>query len=158
MDKVLCLLEFEKIELSEEEIWKDEIDYNVNNKYLIKEKLTPLINYPHSDKENGQKEVHYHVDDRYISNTSYKRITLPLKKDTYLVYRKLNKIKNVISGITPSKYIKNSKLKYNCIYKNKCPHRGYDLSNEKPDKNGIITCPLHGLKFNSKTMKLINEV
>lgn len=29
----------------------------------------------------------------------------------------------------------------------KCPHRGYDISQVSPDKNGIITCPLHGLKF-----------
>lgn len=27
-----------------------------------------------------------------------------------------------------------------------CPHRKADLSTYKPDKNGIITCPLHGLR------------
>ena len=42
------------------------------------------------------------------------------------------------------------------IHKGKCPHRGFDLSNEIPNKEGIITCPLHNLKFNAETKKLIN--
>lgn len=27
-----------------------------------------------------------------------------------------------------------------------CPHRKYDLSQHTPDENGIVTCPLHGLR------------
>lgn len=29
-----------------------------------------------------------------------------------------------------------------------CPHRGYDLSHEPVDASGIVTCPLHGLRWN----------
>ena len=36
----------------------------------------------------------------------------------------------------------------------KCPHRGYDLSKE-PIVNGVITCPLHNLKFDAITKKII---
>jgi nitrite reductase/ring-hydroxylating ferredoxin subunit len=27
-----------------------------------------------------------------------------------------------------------------------CPHRKVDLSNFPPDENGIVVCPLHGLR------------
>ena len=28
-----------------------------------------------------------------------------------------------------------------------CPHRGADLSEAQPDEQGVITCPLHGLRW-----------
>jgi hypothetical protein len=36
-----------------------------------------------------------------------------------------------------------------------CPHRGYDLSRETPDAEGIVTCPLHGLRWNINTGELV---
>lgn len=36
----------------------------------------------------------------------------------------------------------------------RCPHQGFDLS-QCPVKNGVIECPLHGLKFRKKTMTVI---
>ena len=30
--------------------------------------ITPIINRPHSDKENGQIDVHYHIDTRFIKD------------------------------------------------------------------------------------------
>jgi nitrite reductase/ring-hydroxylating ferredoxin subunit len=38
-----------------------------------------------------------------------------------------------------------------------CPHRGFNLESVPPDANGIIECPLHGLKFYAKSGKLVNE-
>ena len=32
-----------------------------------------------------------------------------------------------------------------------CPHRGADLSGVDPDEHGVITCPLHGLRWCAKT-------
>lgn len=32
-----------------------------------------------------------------------------------------------------------------------CPHRNYPLGNAKPDADGILTCPLHGLRICSRT-------
>ena len=37
------------------------LDLNKDNVYI-----TPIINHPHSDKENGQMEVHYHADLRFV--------------------------------------------------------------------------------------------
>ncbi len=31
-----------------------------------------------------------------------------------------------------------------------CPHRGADLSHEMPDAQGIVTCPLHGLRWHAQ--------
>lgn len=45
-------------------------------------------------------------------------------------------------------------FKGTCLKNGKiCPHKGYDVSQVKPDKNGNIVCPLHGLSFNIKTGK-----
>jgi hypothetical protein len=32
-----------------------------------------------------------------------------------------------------------------------CPHRNYPLGNAKPDADGILTCPLHGLRICART-------
>lgn len=37
-----------------------------------------------------------------------------------------------------------------CLRHRVCPHRGYDLSRE-PVIDGIVTCPLHGLRWNVET-------
>lgn len=33
----------------------------------------------------------------------------------------------------------------------KCPHQGTDLTGIEPDRQGVITCPLHGLRWWAKT-------
>ena len=35
-----------------------------------------------------------------------------------------------------------------------CPHRGADLNGMKTDENGLLTCPLHGLRWDTQTGKL----
>lgn len=147
--------------------WKEDIliSKSFYEKQMI---ITPILNHKHSDRENRQQYEHYHIDFRFIAfegdginvkkiddydftteirfniieeNIKHKIQLFPLKCIT-------NKQKWV-GGIT-----KNSKLKHKCIHKGKCPHRGYDLSKEVP-VDGIITCPLHGLKFNSENKKII---
>lgn len=39
----------------------------------------------------------------------------------------------------------------------KCPHRNFPLENLPKDENGFIICNGHGLKINSKTMKVENR-
>lgn len=58
--------------------------------------------------------------------------------------------------ITPVKLIKQSKIK-SCLKKHKCPHKGYDLSKEIPNIDGVITCPLHNLKFKNNEIINLNE-
>ena len=38
----------------------------------------------------------------------------------------------------------------------RCPHRGA-LLKSMPVKDGVITCPNHGLKFDAQTMKCITK-
>jgi len=142
-----------KIDIStEEDTWRDKKKYR---------KISyPVYNNFHSDYESGQKEKHYHIDFRFVSDL-YKvdsRIRLDEnfinKNNLYLTYRNKTCFNKNHSLITSSKVIENTKLKHKCITKGKCPHRGMDLSQEIP-VNEIITCPLHGLKFNSETKQLI---
>lgn len=133
--------------------------------------INPIINHPHNDKENGQDEAHYHIDYRFVKHENDSDFPTVVNNHSYhyfvestrprklvngsLRYFELPMINEDFTGITPVKNISKSKLKHKCIHKNKCPHRGFDLSQVK-DIDGVITCPLHGLKFNSKNGKLIN--
>lgn len=158
---------YENYELTEQELWMD-LDHFPRS--VLKHNITPVINHPHSDKENGQNEIHYHADYRFmhtqdpnnpveIKNTHYHFVSdaRPVKHDNIKIkYFPLPVINENPSFITPVKFIKKSKLKHKCIHKGKCPHRGYDLSQSK-SIDGVITCPLHGLKFNSETKQIINR-
>lgn len=126
---------------------------------------TPVINHPHSDKENGQSEQHYHIDDRFSKigdnnkNVYRYRVELrPVKTpETVIKTLRLQYIHRVIQSPTHTDRIKHSRLKHDCMKNGKCPHRGMDLTGIKPDINGVITCPLHSLKFDAKTKQLIKR-
>lgn len=148
--------------------------------------IYPIINHLHNDRKTGQDYYHYHIDYRFIktinkrslfakqitpnhiftSNPRYNLIGDNLEyKIEYHPLRCLTLHNKGIAGA-----VKIEKLKHKCIYKGKCPHRGYSLLQEVPKResyetieNGIkhikygnvITCPLHGLKFNNETKQLI---
>jgi hypothetical protein len=136
--------------------------------------VTPVIDHPHNDKENGQKEVHYHVDYRFVKckHTGFGTMPYTVRNhskhifvenyrpektgNTKIEYIILPVVNEHFDGITPRRFISKSTLKHKCIHKGKCPHRGYDLSQVKPANNKII-CPLHGLEFNSETKQLIEN-
>ena len=127
--------------------------------------ITPVWNHPHNDKENGQKEVHYHIDSRFFNEKSKflsKNYLMEdnfrplLDKNSTLEYFVLPVLKEIEDRVTHTAYIKKSNIKHKCIYKGKCPHRGMDLSQVKP-KDGVIKCPLHGLTFHEKTGKLLTR-
>lgn len=164
MDRVLCLIEtiVSEHEVDEQELWMD-LDPNISKfKRVVKEYVTPLIDHLHTDRENGQEDAHYHMDSRYIVNKErsiYLRV-FPnhLKANERLEYRMLKKQTNKYSFSTSVNLISKSKLKHDCAHKMKCPHRGFDLSGVEPDEDGIITCPLHSLQFDTKNkMKLVNN-
>jgi nitrite reductase/ring-hydroxylating ferredoxin subunit len=130
--------------------------------------IYPVINHTHNDIENGQKDVHYHRDYRFtpmsdkyklgdiIKSSRIYPATDDIFKNKKLEYFVMECIDVNQKIITPVSMISNSKLKHKCIHKGKCPHRGYDLSQEVP-RNGKITCPLHGLQFDSITRALMND-
>lgn len=158
MDWIPCIIEtvWTENDPDEQELWMDLEPVSRSSRKI--EHVIPVYNHPHSDIENGQIEKHYHLDSRYVNNTylQHSRISLPLKSNQRLEYRNLRKLHNEEIHSTPVIMISKSKMKHQCIHKNKCPHRGYDLSNETPI-NGVITCPLHSLQFNAITKQIINE-
>ena len=141
--------------------------YEVNDEYW---EVIPYIDYPHSDKENGQNLKHYHTEDRFVPISDNVRLhrtiftRLPLDVEKYYSsgvelkrgYVIMKCIRTRVLSVTPTEYIYKSKLKHQCIHKGKCPHRGYDLTHE-PVIDGVITCPLHGLKFDGVDKKLLNK-
>ena len=163
-------------EYTEQDVWRDTKD--IPN-FVKKIWITPVIPHLHSDIENGQDFPHYHADFRFIKTTTdiltgeetaipeyhenhtwghYVRAFPDLYKykDEGLVYFALPVVSLQHKVITGVKLISKSKIKHKCIHKGKCPHRGYDLSQERA-VDGVITCPLHGLKFNEKTKELLND-
>lgn len=149
---------------------------NGRKKRAIVHEITPILNCFHSDEENGQQEKHYHTDYRFVrcSRMTSGDMEILRAEDRHseqnfspesrvflhnggkIEYIALPVIDpNAFYGITPVSMISKSKLKHSCIHKGKCPHRGFDLSQVAPDENGVITCPLHGLKFDSKTKKIM---
>lgn len=136
---------------------------------IIKDNMiTPVLLPGHSDKENGQKEIHYHPDTRFIDhagkyfanredyNFYVSRPRPQVGIDGILDYFVLPVFNEEMPDPTQVEFIKNSKLKHKCIHKGKCPHRGYDLSQVEP-KDGVIKCPLHGLIFHKDTGKLLTR-
>jgi len=174
---ILCWIYEEKEESIdiEEILWLDHperdrwIELNMSKYPTIREVVIPLYDHPHSDIENGQKEIHYHINSRFCDDntrTDIVRIKLPLSKGK-LEYRMLPCVGNGNEyRKTHFNFIKKSQLKHKCIKNGKCPHRGYDLSKETPtlntaggeeSKEWVITCPLHSLKFNAGTGELLND-
>ncbi len=137
--------------------------------------FTPVINHPHNDVENFQPETHYHTDYRFVEikenknsgdgfevtdkREGFKNIKgrVELHIDGELEYHVLSVISEDHEAIAQKFFIRNSRLKHKCIVKGKCPHRGYDLSQEK-SVDGVITCPLHGLEFYSATGMITNKM
>lgn len=132
----------------------------IEEEYKNTEIINPIINHLHNDKENGQDYKHYHADYRFIDScyeVSNKRYNLIDGINYNIVYKELKCIRLENLGITHSNFISKSRLYSKCISsKSKCPHKKYDLSQETAI-NGVITCPLHGLKFNNSTKQLINN-
>lgn len=161
---VPCLVK--RVTIDDQVNWLDIEDVRPKSKIHI----IPVFNNPHNDIESGQKEIHYHIDYRFvkhfnngvfptIKNTHtlhiYGEEIRPTKEFGNLEYHVLPVINEEFKGITSPGMISKTKIK-NCIHKNKCPHKGYDLS-QVPPVNGVITCPLHGLKFDLKTGKRIKS-
>jgi hypothetical protein len=132
----------------------------------------PIINHLHHDKEHGQDYYHYHIDFRFIalkkpkSNMHVHPILGPMghiyapsirydlkddvSKDYKIEYHAFKCLRTKQHGIAGTVYT--DKLSEPYVKNNKCPHKGYDLSQETPDKDGIITCPLHGLRFKNNCL------
>lgn len=116
----------------------------------------PVLNHPHSDWENGQKYVHSHVDFRFIEPDDAVDedglYVLRVNKEFTPKYFPMTVLRTQQLHITPVSMIQKSKMKHRCIKNGRCPHRGYDLSQESKT-DGVITCPLHGMMFDAETLQ-----
>lgn len=155
------------IDWNDQSTWMDLEDLRLKpQQYRKFFRYIPVIDHPHNDKENGQPDTHYHLDDRFAGpqehlpegheldfysrfypeqNKHYRKVVLALRAQNPLVATR-----------TATSLISNSKFKHKCIHKGKCPHRGYDLTNVGISPDGTVTCPLHSLKFNPDTLELLD--
>lgn len=156
----------QKIETKGQEYWQDDYPDLIRERgwyHIINHYELPIHDNLHNDRESGQEEKHYHVDTRFVfGRPPFFRI-IPENGENFRIEKKLLEChREKEQMFTPSKLIKNSKKfkKGNILVMNgfKCIHKGYDLSNVKPDDDGIITCPLHGLQYCSRSHLLITNL
>ncbi len=150
------------------------------------EEYIPLTGIPHNDVEDNDIDVvHQHIDLRFCTlsllrklnpsvcwgdfNFDYTWTTFATRLDTDTIsenifYRKMECIRllNQKNYFLPNDGMikledklekENFNLNKNCKI---CPHRNTNLTTYQP-VNGVITCPAHGLSFDSETGKLIRK-
>jgi len=136
----------------------------------------PTLGPAHHDRDDvGFEPVHFHVDFRFLTARQVQQITghywggsaeqtvaaAPLNQRGREVPRKpyLAKRRCRVSGWTYSppsrpRWLDAFDKRYGKIAEPRrladgrllCPHRKVDLSSFEPDADGIVTCPLHGLR------------
>jgi nitrite reductase/ring-hydroxylating ferredoxin subunit len=116
----------------------------------------PVYDNLHSDKSTGQEHKHYHVDTRYIRDGMLEKIPIRIFENQITSSKLLFKRMRREVELYPTRIIKISNILQPSLMNGHCPHKGYDLSCITP-VNGVITCPLHNLKFDSLTGKLITS-
>jgi hypothetical protein len=105
--------------------------------------------------KNGQDDEHYHLDDRFeyydCINDSFHKIGIPVRifpseySDATIILHPMVAINEFISTETSTDLIIESELNMKNLKYDKCPHKGYDLTNVPIDRNGFKKCPMHGL-------------
>lgn len=130
----------------------------------------PVIGICHKDISFGVRNNHYHIDGRFVvkkstyyTPTGYTNKILSSDKGPYFldfvaeIVTKTMKCKRLSTGILPGGnepyhkwYI--SMVGKSCAGK-KCPHFGTIMH----EVDGVLVCPLHGLKGNLKTEVIIKR-
>lgn len=126
--------------------------------------LAPVVPIPHHDSEIGFNVWHCHYDFRFFTQLHLKAllprrkinpaIVAPLYDFTILetapmpLQRGWRKLFGCASETihthcpTPDKAINKKALKCG-----RCPHKGFQFDGSNITKDGIMECPLHGMKF-----------
>lgn len=143
----------------------------------------PIIGTPHDDIEHfGFKRVHYHYDWRFLDDTECLVIANCFDMDPARLGDlmaavaptespvKLKRLKCLRRMPTfglpfPSIKAENRWAKFERHYAEqhlalclRCPHRGAPLANLPKDEGGNVVCPMHGLKWNLETGKLVSRL
>lgn len=134
----------------------------------------PINGNAHDDSELGVTWKHYHIDWRYVDprdrerhirkvggnlteKTEYYFLVVPeaqiveMKWYQAVRYGPFESTERFAPWITILEKEFGGKV---CKGK-RCPHKGADLSDCVPSKDGTITCPYHGLIIDQETMKVI---
>lgn len=145
---------------------------------------TPVLGRCHDDKEIiGFSDRHWHYDYRFVSQEEFDHYAGSYGGEMKIMARLVAE-KDVTEGPIPKPliclrrmpifphefidwrgeikevpYLRDlekqfEKTKLNCA---KCPHRGFDLSQLPQNRNGDVTCPGHGLRWNAKTGELVKR-
>lgn len=153
--------------------------------YFGKFKDWPVIGPEHDDVEFfGFKDQHYHVDFRFIrcsdalvaerhpyvlhpprriSGVASPTLAKPvwhrrkcvrsqlgffLPRSRFIDTSPLYKLRNAFAGRQCARDARGGFI---------CPHRKAPLGSIQPDKDGVITCPLHGLRIDASTGVVVPE-
>lgn len=161
----------------------DEIERTQGRYYVLNcMSWVPVWPQLHDDANIGFPEKHYHVDWRFVSDEDIKCIANLSYGDR--VYRASidDILESVILLVITSESVKRGpEERLQCCYRNhltwpfhhnaperlekllsgaklkcwRCPHWGFDLSTVKPNEDGIIQCPGHGLCFRADNGQLV---
>ena len=134
-------------------------------------RIIPIIGDKHDDLEIiGINEIHYHVDWRFVGLSLYESnsreyygsigvelgTVLSVGDVKEMSTRRLKCKRDFSPYPKFPKFIPKLQEKYKgaVAKKGRCPHKGVDLTTIRPDSDGCVTCPLHGLKWNASTWEL----
>lgn len=143
----------------------------------------PVLGSAHTDEEIiGFKPLHYHIDWRFCDEQAWRWLKGPewrWRPNPWNVFGIPLHMNHLGKQIEPGHanyetrvsrlrckrelpayphYIAHWQRKLeqhhaaDCLRRGVCPHRGYDLSRE-PVVDGVVTCPLHGLRWDVSTGK-----
>lgn len=124
----------------------------------------PVLGPIHDDRLPGLKfddGVNAHVDHRFTDIFQHAIIEQWLDEETF-DYRPFTCITSGFAENRPDYTSVHGRLAFQKLCEHKlvdsckrCPHQGTYLGNVQPDRNGVVTCPAHGLRFDAEHGNLV---
>ena len=111
----------------------------------------PVLWPPHTDVHDGQQERHFHVDTRFCDIAHPARPRGAVK----WVPMKVKRTDCNTGSATDVSLITNAIRSKPCkaMINGKCPHKGFNLAQVRPNGDGFIVCPMHGMRFHPQSGK-----
>lgn len=133
----------------------------------------PILGPRHDDRELvATSRPHYHVDWRYVPDRLYRIIRRESNSGVQGVVLLADDSAPVVREFALRREAPDAQL-FECqhiapwlpkleasfagckLKSLTCPHKGIPLDGVKPDSNGIVTCPGHGLRWHLATGELV---
>lgn len=117
---------------------------------------TPVLWPPHSDIHDGQPYRHYHGDSRFNERSGGSRIV-----GGRVEWRPATVVSEEFKLRTPVEFVGHAIARMgrscNALRNGKCPHAGFNVLQARPSPfgpdQGLLVCPMHGMRFNPATGK-----